>query len=99
MLRRRKLRKVRQEGLRRSKGACDKRDELSLKEQACVACVLCYVISVMSDSLQSLGLQPTRLLCPWDPPGKNTGVGCHALLQGIFLTQESNPSILHLALW
>ena len=29
----------------------------------------------------------SRLLCPWDSPGKNTGVGCHALLQGIFLTQ------------
>ena len=30
------------------------------------------------------GLKPARLLCPWDSPGKNTGVGCHALLQGIF---------------
>ena len=35
-------------------------------------------------------------LCPWDSPGKNTGVGCHFLLQGIFLTQGSNPSLLHL---
>ena len=33
------------------------------------------------------GLQPTRLLRPWDFPGKSTGVGCHFLLQGIFLTQ------------
>ena len=33
---------------------------------------------------------PARLLCPWDSPGKNTGVGCHFLLQGIFLTQGSN---------
>ena len=32
-----------------------------------------------------------RLLCPWNSPGKNTGVGCHVLLQGIFLTQGSNP--------
>ena len=32
--------------------------------------------SVMSDSLQPHGLQPTRLLCPWDFPGKSTGVGC-----------------------
>ena len=39
-------------------------------------------------SLQPHGLQPTRLLCPWDFPGKNTGVGCHSLLQGIFLTQD-----------
>ena len=36
-----------------------------------------------------------RLLCPWDSPGKNTGVGCHALLQGIFLTQGLNPGLLH----
>ena len=36
-------------------------------------------------------LQPTRLLCPWESPGKNTGEGCHALLQGIFPTQGSNP--------
>ena len=33
----------------------------------------------MSDSLQPHGLQPTRLLCPWDFPGKSTGVGCHCL--------------------
>ena len=39
------------------------------------------------DSLQPHGLQPTRLLCPWDAPGKSTGVGCCALPQGIFLTQ------------
>ena len=37
--------------------------------------------SVVSDSLWSHGLEPTRLLCPWDSPGKNTGVGCHFLLQ------------------
>ena len=37
--------------------------------------------SVVSDSLQPHGLQPTRLLCPWDFPGKSTGVGCHCLLQ------------------
>ena len=40
------------------------------------------------------GLQPTRLLCPLNVPGKNTEVGCHFLLQGIFLTQESNPHFL-----
>ena len=48
----------------------------------------CYVSrSVMSDSLQSNGLQHARLLCPWDSIGKTTGVGCHSLLQGISLTQ------------
>ena len=36
-------------------------------------------------------LKATWPLCPWDSPGKNTGVGSHALLQGIFPTQGSNP--------
>ena len=49
----------------------------------------------MSDSLQPHGLHPTRLLCPWDFPGKSTGVGCHCLLQGIFLTQGSNVILPH----
>ena len=38
---------------------------------------------------------PARLLCPWDFPGKNTGVGCNFLLQGIFLNQGSNLRLLH----
>ena len=41
------------------------------------------------------GLWPARLLCPRDSPGKNTGVGCHALPQGIFPTQGSNLGLLH----
>ena len=48
---------------------------------------MCYVCLTLVD--------PARLLCPWDSPGKNTGVGCHALLQGIFLTQGSNTGLLH----
>ena len=40
----------------------------------------------MSDSLQPMH-RPTRLLCPWDAPGKNNAVGCPFLLQGIFPTQ------------
>ena len=52
--------------------------------------------SVISDSLQPYGLQPTRLLCPWDSPGKTIGVGCHFLLQGIFSTQVSNLHLLWL---
>ena len=51
--------------------------------------------SVVSDSLQPHGLWPARLLCPWDFPGKNTGVGCHSLLQGIFLTQELHLGLPH----
>ena len=46
-------------------------------------------------SLQYYGMWPTRLLHPWNFPGKRTGVGCHFLLQGIFPTQESNPSLPH----
>ena len=38
---------------------------------------------------------PTKLLSPWDSPGKNTGVGCHSLLQGIFPTQGLNLCLLH----
>ena len=37
-----------------------------------------------------------RFLCPWDSPGKNTGVACHAFLQGIFLTQELKQCLLYL---
>ena len=44
-------------------------------------------------TLQPHGLYPTRLPCPRDFPGKSTGVGCHFLLQGIFLTQELNPGL------
>ena len=51
--------------------------------------------SVMFDSLWHHGLQSTRLLHPWDLPGKSTRVGCHFLLQGIFLTQGSNLGVLH----
>ena len=50
--------------------------------------------SVKSDSLWPHGLKPTRLRCPWDFPSENTGVGCHVLLQGIFLTWGSNPGSL-----
>ena len=49
--------------------------------------------------LQHRGLQHFGLLCPWDSPGKNTGVGKCFLLQGIFLTQGSNPHLLHLLHW
>ena len=51
--------------------------------------------SVLSDSLRLHGLGPPRFPCPWDSPGKNTGVGSHSLLQGIFLTRGSNPGLLH----
>ena len=40
-----------------------------------------WILSVVSNSSRPYGLQPTRLLCPWNFPGKSTGVGCHCLLQ------------------
>ena len=49
---------------------------------------------VMSNSLQPSGLQPTRLLWPWNFPDKNTRVGSHSLLLGIFPTQEQNLGLL-----
>ena len=56
--------------------------------------IFCYG---KSDSLQPHGLQPTRLFCPWNFPGKNTRMGYHFLLQGIFPTQGLNPHLLPLA--
>ena len=53
----------------------------------------------MSHCLWPHGLYTARLLCPWDSPGKNSGVGCHALLQGIFPTQGLNPYLFHFLLW
>ena len=55
--------------------------------------------SVLSESLRPCGLRPSRLLCPWDSPGKNTGVGRQALLQGIFPSQASNPGLSRLSHW
>ena len=46
-----------------------------------------------------MGCKPSRFLCLWDSPGKNTGVDCHALLHGIFPTQGSNPCLLCLLHW
>ena len=59
--------------------------------------IFLHAWSVLSHSLRLYGLQPTRPLCLWVFPGKNTGVDCHFLLQGIFLTQKSNPFPLNLS--
>ena len=58
--------------------------------------ITCSVASVASDSLWPQRLWPTRLLCPWNFPGKNTGVGCHFLFWDIFSTQNSSPRLLRL---
>ena len=57
--------------------------------------VLLFSCEVVSYSSVHPWTVHTRHLCPWDFPGKNTGVPCHFPLQGIFLTQGSNPCFLH----
>ena len=52
-------------------------------------CCCCCVASVVSNSVRPHRQQPTRLPCPWDSPGKNTGVGCHFLLQCMKVKSES----------
>ena len=56
---------------------------------------LCVNLSTVSNSLQLRGLQPIRLLCPWNSPGTNTGVDSHSLLWGIFPTQVLNLGLPH----
>ena len=70
-------------------GVCDQLMDILL-----TGLLLLFSCWVVSDSLQPHGLYPTRLLCPWDSPGKNTGVGCHFLIQEIFPTQGSNLHLL-----
>ena len=60
-----------------------------LSPEALCCCCCCQVSSVVSDSLRPHGLQPIRLLCPWDSPGKNNGVGCHFLLQCMKVKSQS----------
>ena len=55
-------------------------------------CCCCLVASVVSDSVRPHRRQPTRLPCPWDSPGKNTGVGCHFLLQCRKVKSESEDA-------
>ena len=59
-----------------------------------VAATAAAVTSVVSDSVQPQRRQPTRLPCPWDSPGKNTGVGCHCLLQCMKVKSESEVAQL-----
>ena len=70
-----------------------------MKDNWMVSQGVCYVVLVISCYLWPYGMQSARLLCPWNSLGKNTGVGCCALLQGIFLTQGLNPLLLCLLHW
>ena len=62
-------------------------------------CCCCLVAKLCPTLCNSTKRRLSRLLCPWNFPGKNTGVGCHFLLQGIFLTQGLNPCLLRLLHW
>ena len=75
---------------------CKVRKIKTLNSNGC-CCFCCSVTSVVSNfvHVQPYGLQPARLLCPWDFLGKSSGVCCHALLWGIFPTQVSNLGLLH----
>ena len=53
-----------------------------------------FEVAKSHPTLRPYGLEPARLFCPWDSLGKNTGVGCPALLLGIFPTQGSNSRLL-----
>ena len=68
----------------------------SFLHQSAVCCVRAQSCPTLCDPH---ALEPARLLCPWDSSGKSTGVGCHALLQKIFLTQGSNLHFLCLLHW
>ena len=67
----------------------------SLYTWYCTVCVFVQLPSCVQLFVTPWTVQPIRCLCSWNSPGKNTGVGCHALLQGIFPTQGSNPGHLH----
>ena len=69
-----------------------------MEQSACVCVCVCVCVQLLSD-VRLHGLQPAKLLCPWDSPGKNTGLGSHFLLQGIFPTQGSSPCLLSLLHW
>ena len=64
----------------------------------CCCCCCCSVTLVVSDSVRPHRRQPTRLPHPWDSPGKNTGVGCHCLLQCMKVKSESEVALSCLTL-
>ena len=87
----------------------DTTEQLSSSSMLTILCLFFYVCmctqscphicSVVSSSLQPHRLSPIRLFCPWNFPGKNTGVGHHFLFQRIFQTQGLNPYLLCLLYW
>ena len=72
------------------KEQCPKAQRGSHRKVVCVCVCVCVVCTQSCPTL----CDPTRLLCPWDFSSKNTRVGCHFVLQGIFPTQASNSHFL-----
>ena len=71
------------------KNICSKSQIVSSAQILQTCCCCCWVASGASDSVRPHRRQPTRLHRPWDSPGKNTGVGCHFLLQCMKVKSES----------
>ena len=63
------------------------------------ACVHAKLLQSFPTLCSSMDCSPPGSLCPWDFPGKNTGVSCYALLQGMFQTQGLNLHLLCLLHW
>ena len=78
--------------------------EISQIDKYCVLSLKCGIQKIKQRKSESVSptlcnsmdcSPPGWLLCPWNSPGKNTGVGCHSFLQGIFPAQGLNPGLLH----
>ena len=78
---------------REAKSKGEKERYTHLNAECCAICVLSHLSHVQL--FATPWIVAHWLLCPWGSPGKNAGVGCHFLLQGIFLTQGSNPHLLN----
>ena len=64
--------------------------------RVCVCVCVCVLVTQSCLTLcDPMHCSPASLLSPWDSPSKSTGVGCHSLLRGIFMTLRSNPGLLH----
>ena len=75
---------------------CSQRTEKQKHRSRCKECCSCWLVTKLCLTvLWPLGLQPTRLFCSWDFPGKNTGMGCHFLFQKIVLNQGSILGLQH----
>ena len=80
----------RREGPRRAP-VCPRMRSCMLDRNTACKPTLCLSRAAVSNSLRTHGLQPNRLLRAWNSPGKNTGVGCHVLVQGIFPRKAVYP--------